>query len=252
MFSISAKSNFGAGIRALKSQEKQVRFGSARALTAVAVLIKAAEKHEMSDVFDRPTPFTLNSLFLRAATPGNQMAQVWLKDDDSGNKYAGNYLLPQIEGGNRLPKRFERALQAVGVLPAGFVAVPGSAAKLDAYGNMDRGQIVQILSYFRAFKTEGFTANITDKKKAKLARGTKKKQGYAYFAGRPGDGKLPLGIWQRIHFARGSALKPLLIFVDGTLYEKRFDFYYVAERTFEKEWPGALTREVGNAIATAR
>ena len=93
---------------------------------------------------------------------------------------------------------------------------------------MSRGQIVSILSYFRAFPDNGYKANSTAATRAKLKRGTKKRQGFELFVGAPADGKLPLGVWQRTYFAQGSALKPLLIFVKSTRYNAIFDFDYTA------------------------
>lgn len=255
MFAVSAKVDQSSMLAGLSDAEKrQIPFATARALTAVARKVKDAEVHEMRDSFDRPTPWTLNSLFLKPATKAELTAYVWLKDDraTSGGTPASVYLRPEIHGGARLPKKFERALASVGLLPAGFVAVPGSAAKLDQYGNMSKGQIVQILSYFRTFTAEGFSANITDKRKAKLAKGTKKKQGFAYFVGRPGDGKLPLGVYKRVHFAQGSAIKPILIFVDGALYQERYDFFYAAKVTVDRELPREMADSLKYALATAR
>lgn len=234
-------------------QQRQLPFAIAKGLTETAQLVKAAEVREMKDVFDRPTPYTLNSLFVRPATKQTQEAIVWLKDDRAGSGgMPDKYLLPEIRGGVRVAKRFELALRSAGILPEDHVAVPGSGAKLDQYGNLSRGLIVQLLSYFRTFGTAGYSANITDAKKAKLARGTKTKVGFEYFVSRPGDGKLPLGIWQRFRFAQGTAIKPILIFVPGALYHSIFDFAYVAQSTFDREWPKQFGAALEEALRTAR
>jgi hypothetical protein len=207
----------------------------------------------MVDVFDRPTPYTLNSLYVQPATKQTQTAKVWLKEE--GGKRgtpAAAYLSPDIQGGERTLKPFELALRTAGVLPSNMFAVPGSGATIDAYGNMSRGQIVAILSYFRAFPEAGYTANITDKKRASLKRGSKKRLGFEYFVGRPGDGKLPLGVWQRTRFASGTAIKPILIFVDATLYHAIYDFAFVAETTVDREFPSQFRDALVGAIATAR
>lgn len=247
MLRLGVSTDIAATIRQLSARRDQVPFATAVALTRTAVKVKEAEYNEMRDVFDRPTPYTLNSLYSRGATKQNLEAVVWLKYDTSKGTPADKYLLPQIRGGSRPLKRFEVALRSVGALPSGYFAVPGSAAALDAYGNMKPSQIVQILSYFRAFPEAGYHANITAKRKQKLGR-----QGIAYFVGAPGDGKLPLGVWMRRSFSHGSAIKPILIFVKSVLYAERFDFNYVAQKTVQREFSGQFSRALAEANASAR
>ncbi len=235
----------------VEGAQKQVAFATRVALTRSAQKVKLAEEKEMRDVFRTPTPYTMSSLFVRPATRTNLTAEVKLKDWAMKATPASKFLSAQIAGGQRTQKRFERALQSVGALPPGYRIVPGAAAKLDAYGNMNRGQIVQILAFFRAFPEAGYKANMTAQGRAKLARGTKARQGFAYFAGRPGD-RLPLGIYQRVSFAAGSALKPVMIFVKSAIYRPIFDFEYVAEKTVQAEFSSEFARAFAEAQRTAR
>ena len=240
------------GLDALKNQltnqvKKNIQFATAKALTKTAVLVKEAEINEMRDVFDRPKPNTLNSLYIKPATPASLTATVGIKDFAGKGIPASKYLAAQIKGGSRRLKRFEKALQSVGALPPGYRAVPGDAAKMDAFGNMQGGQIVQILSFFKAFPEAGYKANMTDKRKARLARGTKKTPGFAYFCGRPGD-RLPLGIWQRFN----TGIKPVIIFVPSTSYEAIFDFEYVARSTVNKVWHEEFTKALSGALSPTR
>jgi hypothetical protein len=113
----------------------------------------------------------------------------------------------------------------MGILPAGYYTVPGAGATIDAYGNQSVGEIRQILSYFNAAEMRaGYTANMTDKTRARLARGSKKTGfGYAYFAILPGRGShLAPGIYKRMNFGAGSAIKPVLMFVKEPSYPKRY------------------------------
>lgn len=252
-FKLSVGSNVDQILREMATiANDQVPFATARALTKTAQLAQEAEVKEMRDVFDRPTPYALGSTFIRPATKRDLTAYVWLKSDTSKGTPADKFLYSEIKGGSRVQKRFEVALQAVGAMPPGYRAVPGNAAKIDGFGNMDRGQIVQILSYFKAFPEAGYRANITDKRRAKLARGTKAKAGFEYFVGQPGDGRLPLGIYQRFRFGHGSSIKPILIFVDGALYHAIFDFGYVAASTTAKVFPNQLRESFAIALSTRR
>ncbi len=231
--------------------QKQIQFATRVALTRTAQQAALAEVREMRDVFRNPTPYTLSSVFVQAATKTRLEATVKLKDDSTKATPASKFLAAQVRGGQRGQKRFERALQAVGAMPTGYRAVPGAAARLDTYGNMSRGQIVQLLAYFRAFPEMGYKANMNDKGRARLARGTRRQQGYVYFVGRPGD-RLPLGIYQRFSFGHGSAIKPVLIFVRSAVYQERYDFEYVVEQTVKTQFANEFAKAYGEALGTAR
>lgn len=251
--SISVKTNALDVIRALESRRNQLPFALATALNRTARAVVAAEQREMRDVFDRPKPWTLNSVTYWGASKTDLTATVFLKSDpqDRGAP-ADKYLAAEIKGGSRQPQRFELALRAVGVLPEGYRVVPGAAAKMDAYGNIAPSQILQILSYFRTFNVAGFDANATPASIARRKRGTKARAGFVYFAGRPADGRLPLGIWQRVGSGSGAKLHPIMIFVDGALYQAIFDFVYTAEITVAKEFSTQFHQAVSDALATAR
>ncbi len=246
-FSINVRSNMAAVVARFRDAPRQMRYATARALTYTAQDVKAAQVAEMGRVFDRPTPWTLNSVFVRPATKANLSAIVWLKDQASKGTPAEKYLAAQIEGGPRRMKGFERALMRAGLLPTGWMAVPGSAAKLDSYGNMSSGQIVQILSAMKAFGEQGYSANRTAVSIKR--RGKKLPQ---FFVGRPGGGGLPRGVWQRLTFAHGSKIKPVVIFVRGPRYRPIYRFYEVSERTISRVFPGHMERAAAEAMATAR
>jgi hypothetical protein len=92
---------------------------------------------------------------------------------------------------------------------------------------------------------------MTDKGRARLARGTKRQQGYSYFIGHPGD-RLPLGVYQRTSFARGTSIRPVLLFVRSAVYQERFDFKYVAELTTANEFANEFAKAFIEAEGTAR
>jgi len=220
----------------------QASYAVAAALTDTAAAVQAAEVHEIRDSFDRPTPATLDSIYVRPATKSKLEATVGIKDFMGKGNPAVKWLQAEIEGGQRHTKRFERALQASGILPQGYAIVPGAAADLDEYGNIRPSLIVQLLSYFKAFPEMGYRMNMSDKRKAALAKGNKKKgqRGVAYFVSR--GNWLHAGIWARYTFAHGSAVKPILMFVRTASYEKRFDFFYAAEKTIEAQFPLRLKK----------
>ncbi len=244
------------------------------ALTRTGQQVLKAEVKEMRDVFDRPTPYTLNGLFLRPATASEPEAIVGIKGD--GARPAIKYLRWQIYGGNRTLKAFEKALVAGGAMRSSDRAVPGKFAKLDSFGNVSAGQIVQILSQLRIDTTVGSTRSLprltsgdravlrqtaafkqrrltgpVNRSDAKLAQAKVRRIKSAYtraggqFVAFPnGRGKLLPGVYQIRQFAAGRAdPKPVLIFVPRASYEaERFDFFYTAQLAVERSLPQEIER----------
>jgi hypothetical protein len=224
---------------------RDVPFAAVKALTRTAKLGQEAVRAEMRAVFDRPTPYTLASTFIRPATKDRPVSSVYLKDDTSKGTPAERYLAAQIEGTTRRHKRMEVALQRIGVLPQGWYVVPGKAARLDGYGNWSRGQIVQVLAYFQAFGEGGYRANTTAAGRAKRAKGTRSKRGITYFAvlpGRRASRSLQPGIYLQTRFAFGSALQPIAIFVEAASYRRRLHFHATVERTVVTHFGEELRR----------
>lgn len=244
MFSI--RHNIGEGREyLLQLAARDIPFAIAVSLTKTAKEVQAAEIGEMQRAFDRPTPFALRGTFVKPATVQRQEARVWLKDDPLGvGTPAIKFLSPQIFGGERKHKRFEKALIAYGLMPSDMFAVPGERARIDRYGNISLGQIVQILSALGAAeRVSGFTANRT-------ARSAKRKGGrlVQYFAGRPGNGDGPLGIWQRV----GKGARPVLIFVRKPTYKPRFRWYEVADRVVSERYLPNLREAVQRQLGRQR
>lgn len=261
-----------AQLRGLSGEKiKKARIAS---LNDAAFVGYQAGRDELKRVFDRPTPKTLSSIaYWKAGEAGKSVREPGVFDirgkglslklsedrmfsriDLSGdiNKQgipAEYWLSPGIIGGPRRYKRHEIALNRIGILPPGMFIVPGEGADMDAYGNMSSGQIVQIIAYFRAFGEQGYKANMTEKTRARLAKGTKTKQAIEYFVVKPesfrtwgrGNGKamgrkkMQPGIYKRIFFGMGTAIKPVMIFVKSPQYGRRFDFYRVTIQAAERQ-----------------
>ena len=173
-----------AGIDAL--QTRQVPFALALALTRTARSLAREVAQVMPSELDRPRPSTRRATRVEPATKERLQATMRFTEPGEGVP-AAQFLGPNITGGLAALKRSEIMLQAAGILPAGLVTIPGAAARLDAYGNMSRGQIVSILSYFRTF---GRTA-LNSGRMNRARRGSRGR--FKYFVARPGD-RLPAGI----------------------------------------------------------
>lgn len=206
--------------------------------------VKEAEIEEMKKVFDRPTPFTLGSLYIRTSQ-SEMSGEVGFKDFAGKGTPASKYLQPQIYGGGREKKRSERYL--------GSYYVPGAKVRLNVYGNIPGSQITQILSSLKAFPEVGYMANVTkgSRKRNKKLR--------TFFMIKPGSSShLHPGVYERT--AKG--LKSILTFIQSPQYKIRFKFYEVGEKVlmdkaqdrfnqeFDKvmtvgtEWGGGVSRSI--------
>lgn len=213
----------------------------ADALNHSANQARQALRAEMESVFDRPTPWTLNSIRVLQAKPSaSPEAAVWVQDVSGGKNpfSAEDYLLPQVDGGERFTRRSEKYLRESGILPAGRFVVPGEGARLDAYGNIQRGQMMQILSGLKAMKLSGSDNAATDSK-----RSLRKGHAAAFFVMK--RGKTPIGIAER----RGKNLSMVLAFVRQPQYRERFKFHDVVRRTAEND--AQLETNIDKAIADA-
>ncbi len=229
---------------------KQVRFGHVLGLTKTAQDVKAAEVEEMKRVFDRPTRYTLNAVRVWPAKVSKPEAVTWLRDDGTGGIAPANYLQPQIDGGSRRQKRFEKQLQDAGVLPQGWFAIPGPGAKRNAAGNMPGGQYVAILSAFRAFNLAGSDMNRTSRsqKKNKNLRN--------FFASTPrtvqrarNGGRLPYGVYERM---KNGEVRTILRFRPRVNYKRRLDWQRVADDVIAKNLQKNIANGISRAFGTAR
>lgn len=231
--------------------KRHVPYALARSLTKTAQFIAAKEREEIARAFDRPTPFTLNALYVRPATKESLWAEVKIKDAATKGNPAIKYLAPEIYGGTRGPKRFEYLLQRAGILPAGWYAIPASGAQLDGYGNVKASMVNAMLSQLQAAR-DSLT---NEPKHLKRKRNAKKRTG-RYFAAIPGRDRtkhLRPGIYERLGTAWGSGIRPVFIFsARKPRYRQRFKFFEIAEQIGPMRWPIEFGLAMREALATAR
>lgn len=273
--------NFKLAINGMDALREQLANFSARrlnatvatAMTRTAVKVRADLQAKLSSTFDQPTRYTERALRYIAATADKPVAAVGFNieavTDVQGNvlRYqqaqpgetpAAKYLQVQVDGGARKDKRFERALRFAGVLPAGWQAVPGQRAKLDAYGNHSAGEIRQILSYFDAAEAVlGSTQNMGMAGRTKRRNGTRRSAGWELFIVRAGDRRewvragggrgthrMQPGIYRRTFMGLGTRIEPLVIFVRSIRYAAKYPFDAQARESGERH----LLREMDRAI----
>ncbi|MGE4407062.1 hypothetical protein [Pseudomonas sp.] len=240
----------------LDNLERHLPYATALALTRTAQEIKADLVDEMQDVFDRPTRWTLDSLYLEPAGKNKLEARVWLKDEMAETAApgtpAGQYLIPQVHGGGREFKGVEKMLYRKGALAAGQYLMPGQTLPRDKHGNIGRGQLTRILSGAGVHTEEGYTAN------SKSTSGKKKAQGRKglyerYFLMRRGLSYI--GIGERTAWGKGSrdSIRLAIVFANRRPnYRAVLDFYGIAQELAEERLPIHFEAAMAQAIASRR
>jgi hypothetical protein len=224
------------------------RFQQAVATTLNQVAGRYAKnmRAEMAKVFDRPRPYTLRSVVVKQATSAKLEATVQPTYMGGKGIDPQQYLKAQADGGVRSDKRSEKALRTAGILPSGYyLAIPKDPfpGSEDGYGNLKGSFVVQLLSYFKAFAEQGYRANMTDKRRAKLADRTTYSslnsrremamiRGVVFFVsyGRLRGQNLAPGIWAKTG-THGANVRPVVMFVRTPQYRVRLDMDKIARET---------------------
>jgi hypothetical protein len=216
---------------------KQVPFAISLALNQTAQYAKDNLFSAMRRIFDRPKPYTLNSLYIKPSNKSNLSVTVGHKPGSPVNQYVA----AEIEGGQRFAKHFES------VLRYGEYLVPGQGIKLDAYGNPSRAMVMQIIAALKS------------------GNGTPGNNGI--FIVRPGAfSKLRPGIYQRygrtvkIKGKRGHKeaiqtdghVRALFLFVTKTTYRAIYDVEGIVTRVYEAEFGKQFAAMMDYALATAK
>lgn len=243
--SVDGQAQVARAIRRVAAQSPVV---AARALNYTGRAVRHGLQARIPQVFDRPTPFTVRGLRSTTARPSALYTDIGFKDVSLTRR--GHYLEPQVFGGARPVKRLEALLSAKGILPRGMFVVPGPAAKLDRYGNWSRGEIVQIISALGAAFDPLTNTDLTRTRGTRRGVRPAQRRRRLYWAGRPGNGRLPPGIWAVGEiYGRSDRVRPVAWFTRQPRYRKRWDMYREARAIAAREVSGAIKRAWDETIA---
>ena len=217
--------------------ERRIRAAIATAISRTAREVEKTWRLQFGARLDRPTPYTMRSTRVEFAKADTLTGRVYLKADGSGIPPA-EYLSTQESGGDRNLRKFEQALVSKGSLPRGMKVVPGPYAKLDAYGNLSRGQIVQVLNQIGGELSAGYRRVIgrTAAKRSVAAR----RSGRAYVAIPQPLGKLEAGVY----FREGRLLRPVMFYVKSTRYRARLELLESGTQTVRREIIGQVEQAI--------
>jgi hypothetical protein len=245
-------------LRAVLEGFSQRRLAStiATALTRTAMTAREETRKAIGQVFDRPTAWAQRSVWMKAASANKLEARVYLVDrrgDPQDQPY--HYLYPQVFAGKRGRKGYENLLAKARVLPDGFVTVPGNGAKLDAYGNQSRGELVQILSALKAGPTAGAGRGYSFNRTAQSAKRRGSRLRDIFFSSpalqqkAANGGRLPWGVWERMKDGR---IQCLLFFVRPPGYNKRLPLFEIKDRVMARDFQREYDRAFEASLARLR
>lgn len=225
---------------------RQAPFIIAKALTATAKQVQAGATEDIKRSFKNPTPWTVNSIFIVAATKQNLTAQIAIKNQIVAGLAPIQPLNAEVYGGTRRDKRSEVALRRAGILPSGMYIVPGKGVPLNGNGNVSGALMRQIIKQVSAI---GPSASRMTRKKTAAAGITS-----TYFVVTPANphGRLKPGIYARFGFASGSSVRPILMFVRAPHYRERFKFFEVGQKVINEVMEKNLVEAYNLAISTTR
>lgn len=236
---------------------RAVPYVKAAFLTGMAKGVQGKITAQMPVAFDRPTPFTQRSVWVKPATKTAPLAEVYFPQSPAGSgKGLREYIRPGAEGAAaRRQKKTEYLLSSMRLLPAGWVTVPGSFGMkhLDGFGNMPGSYYKELIRGLRIKGTRGPPKPVSGASGRRAARmGVQ----YEFFAVSPGanalgrnGGYLPSGVYKRSGKG-GRDLLQYLKFVKKASYRPRLHMVKIAQAEvaatanseFSKAWSSVIHR----------
>lgn len=222
----------------------QAKEAYAKALNDTGFQVRRQMQAALRDSFDRVTPWVERSPKVFKATADKLSVSIAPTTSSTNAPSKGgkagvdpqDVLQAQEFGGRRRDKRSEVALRRAGILHNGWqTAIPATPypGSDDGRGNLRGAFLQQLLSYLQAYSEQGYKANMTDKRKRGLHKGTATRAGRRYFVsyGKWRDGRsshLAPGIWAASGTG-GVDVRPVLMFVRTPTYQPRLSMERIAQ-----------------------
>ena len=223
MIEISVRTNIKELSKKLEAfANKQIPFATAQALTSLAKMVQAGERKAMGSVFDKPTPFTINSVGVKAARKDYLQAEVYVKD------IAAAYLKPYEVGGvNKLNSR--ALLNPVGV-------------PVNQFGNLNRTAMATLKA-----RSDVFVGSVKTKSGETISGVWQRTAETAKVVSRTGKiRRTSKGVNQTGH------LKLLIRFQDAHPIKQHLDYERRAETMVRQNFNKEMGKALAKAMATAK
>lgn len=246
MFTIRSSGSIAQMIAEVKGiPARVIPYAASTALTRCAQRAQKVDlPAEMRRVFNNPTPYAINSLFVQPATKDKLSARVMVKNTAGRGVVPENFLFPEVAGGNRKFKGFETWLRYEGFIGSGDHVMPVEGCHLlDAYGNVSgpvtRGLMSALKDSNGGARTFKFNA------KGKKVVDKRGRAGGLIFAITKGRRR---GLFEK----NGDVVRKIFHFTSkAPVYRQRLDFTAVVQKTaednFKNEFNIAATAILGRA-----
>ncbi|AOK33951.1 hypothetical protein WL90_06605 [Burkholderia cenocepacia] len=224
-FAISVDTDVRALTKSLtRLQKDQLPFAISQAITATAKIAQGAEKAALPEVFDRPTPFTINSVAVKGARKSELEARVFVKD------IAAAYLEPYEFGGDhKLIGRGKTWLN------------PKDRSLLNQYGNFSRNALQRLEA-----RPDVFVGTVKTKSGESIG-GVWQRPANVKAVKRSGKRGVALrGVNKSDH------LKLLIRFGDATPVKRHLEFGERAFEVVDEHFADEFEKAMARAIATAK
>lgn len=217
--------------RKLAALKDQAAFAGALALTRTAQAVQKDLRSEMQSVYQAPTSFTLNSIFIEAATKVSQQATVGVKAGAMGWQGV------EVRGGER-GRTIERTLSAVGLPRSGQWAIPTAHATFTSGKHVSLSWLRKVVS---ALQQQNIGSLHQRRRRAAKAQ---------YFALSEKTGRLAAGIYQK---DGNNKIVPVILFVSASpRYKAKFKFYEIATASARRNFAAAFEAAVRQTIRTSK
>jgi hypothetical protein len=194
----------------LRLKEENLKRALRNATNDTAFATMTVGRYRMKQVFDKPTPWTISSWYVRKkASYADMAASVGMTDhltssNEAGADGADAVLYQHFAGGQRSRKGIEMRLFAAGLMSGSERLVISKSANVDKYGNLPGATVTTIMSDLKI--------------QADRNQWSQSSGGLGGFFWSRGD-YFPRGVWQR----KVNGVHPILLVVGVANYQKRMD-----------------------------
>ena len=246
MFTIRSSGSIAQMIAEVKGiPARVIPYAASTALTRCAQRAQKVDlPAEMRRVFNNPTPYAINSLFVQPSTKDTLSARVMVKNTAGRGVVPENFLFPEVAGGGRKNKGFETWLRYSGFIGSGDHAIPVKDSHLlDAYGNVSGPVTRGLMSALLDSKGGATTYKLNAKGKKVIDK--RGRAGGLIFAISKGKNR---GLFEK----KGDVVRKIFHFTSkAPVYRQRLDFTAVVQKTaednFKNEFNTAATAILGRA-----
>lgn len=230
------------------------------ALDQTATMVKDRIRNDMDIVFDNPTAWTKNSIYVKKTRGHNMTAVIGLKQPTRrSGTITEHYLQSEIFGGERRDKGLEKAMASKS---GGMHFIPATGVGNRVNGNISGQTIQEVIAKLNK------GAGKTSREYVFLPKGSGPRPPGIYQRIKDGKGYgskraklLPFGAWQTgrkrgrfgttatmtvadLRAVTGRGLKPIMVQGRDTDYRVRLPFFKIGNAVISKNFPLLFSRQL--------